>query len=79
MTNRKAQNATKAQNYRTQKLEVANELGVANNTEVNAKLASEHESKYSKKTMNRKSHIENGNDYNSNDYSGGYYRGRRDI
>lgn len=79
MTNKKAQNATKAQNYRTQKIEVANELGFTNNTEVNAKMASEHEAKYSKKTMNRKSHIANGNDYNSHEYSGGYYTGRKNI
>lgn len=63
MTNKKAQNITKAQNYKNEKLEIANELGVASNIEVNAKVASQNEAKYSKKTMNRKSHIANGDDY----------------
>lgn len=63
MTNKKSQNITKAQNYKNEKLEIANELGISSNTEVNAKLASQNEAKYSKKTMNRKSHIANGDDY----------------
>ena len=63
MTNKKAQIITKMQNYKNEKLETARELGIASNTEVNAKIASENEAKYSKKTMNRKNHIANGDDY----------------
>ena len=63
MTNKKSQSITKMQNYKNEKLETARELGIAINTEVNAKIASENEAKYSKKTMNRKNLIANGDDY----------------
>ena len=38
--------------YKNEKLEFANEL--VNNTEVNTKIASQNEAKYSKKTMTKK-------------------------
>lgn len=63
MTNKKAQNITTVKKYKNEKLETARELGIASNTEVNTKIASENEAKYSKKTMNRKNHISNGDDY----------------
>lgn len=72
MTNNKKQNLTKVELYKQNKEEIAQELGINGyeSTEVNAKLASEGEAKYSKKTMNRKSHIKNGN---------GDYKERMDL
>ena len=68
---KKKQNLTRVENYKLNKEEIAQELGVdVNSTEVNAKLASEDEAKFSKKTMNRKSHIRNG---------GGDYKGRMNL
>lgn len=68
---KKKQNLTRVENYKNNKEEMAQELGVdVDSTEVNAKLASQDEAKYSKKTMNRKSHIENG---------GGKYKGRMNL
>ncbi len=72
MTNKKKQNLRKVEIYNQTKEEIATELGIngCENTEINAKMASQGESKYSKKTMNRKSHIKNGKEN---------YRGRKDI
>ncbi|GAA0715110.1 hypothetical protein GCM10008904_31600 [Paraclostridium ghonii] len=72
MTNNKKQNLTKVELYKQNKEEIAEELGINGyeSTEVNVKLASQGEAKYSKKTMNRKSHIKNGK---------GDFKGRMDI
>lgn len=72
MTNKKKQNLKRVEIYNENKEEIATELGIngCESTEVNAKMASQGESKYSKKTMNRKSHIENGK---------GDYKGRMDL
>ena len=72
MTNTKKQNLRKVEIYNDNKEEIATELGIHGyeNTEVNAKIASQGEAKYSKKTMNRKSHMANGS---------GKYEGKMDI
>lgn len=72
MTNKKKQNLRKVEIYNNNKEEIATELGIHGyeNTEVNVKMASGGESKYSKKNMNRKSHIENGS---------GEYKGKMDM
>ena len=72
MTHKKRPSTEKMYDYKKEKVEFARELGVngANNTEVNAKIASQGEAKYSKKTMNRKSHMANGS---------GKYEGKMDI
>ena len=72
MTNKKKQNLRKVEIYNDNKEEIATELGIHGyeNTEVNAKIASQGEAKYSKKTMNRKSHIAHGS---------GKYEGKMDI
>lgn len=72
MTNKKKQNLTRVEIYNQNKEEIASELGIngSENTEVNVKIASEGEAKYSKKTMNRKNHIKNGS---------GNYKGKMDL
>lgn len=72
MTNKKKQNLKRVEIYNENKEEIANELGIhgGESTEVNAKMASQGEPKYNKKTMNRKSHIEHGK---------GEYKGRMDL
>ena len=52
MTHKKRSSTRKVNDYKNEKLEFANEL--ANNTEVNTKIASQNEAKYSKKTMTKK-------------------------
>ena len=61
MTHRKRANVKKMQDYQKEKIEVAEELGVngANNTEVNTKIASEREPKYSNKTMTKQHNLKN--------------------
>ncbi len=56
MTHKKRPSTQKMEEYEREKVEFAKELGVngANNTEVNAKMASQGEAKFSKKTMNSK-------------------------
>lgn len=56
MTHKKQPSTKKMEDYKNEKMEIAQELGIngANNTEVNAKLASQGEAKYSKSTMNTK-------------------------
>ena len=56
MTQKKKISTKKMDDYKKEKVEFAKELGIngANNTEVNAKMASENESKFNKKTMNSK-------------------------
>lgn len=53
MTHRKRPSTRKMEDYQKTKLEFAKELGIngANSTEVNAKIASQGEAKYSTKTM----------------------------
>ncbi len=55
-THKKRSSIEKMDDYKREKLEFAKELGIngANNTEVNAKMASQAEAKFSKKTMNSK-------------------------
>ena len=52
MTHKKRSSTRKMNDYKNEKLEFANEL--ANNTEVNTKIAPQNEAKYSKKTMTKK-------------------------
>lgn len=52
MTHKKRSSTRKMNDYKNEKLEFANEL--VNNTEVNTKIASQNEAKYSKKTMTKK-------------------------
>lgn len=60
MTHKKRQSTEKMQDYKNEKTEFAEELGMsADNTEVNAKIASQGESKFSKKTRNKKRKMEN--------------------
>ncbi|MEG1312317.1 MAG: hypothetical protein RR942_00785 [Romboutsia sp.] len=61
MSHRKKQSTKKMEDYQNTKVEFAKELGIsgANNTEVNAKLASQGESKYSNKTMVNKHNYNN--------------------
>ena len=56
MTHKKRPSTEKMYDYKKEKVEFAKELGItgANNTEVNCKIASQGEAKYSKETMNRK-------------------------
>ena len=56
MTHKKRPSSKKMDDYKKEKIEFAKELGFygANETEVNAKIASQGEAKYSKKTMNKK-------------------------
>lgn len=56
MTHKKRPSSKKMDDYKNEKMEIAEELGVngANQTEVNAKMASQGEAKYSNKTMNTK-------------------------
>ncbi|MGL5314970.1 MAG: hypothetical protein ACRC92_17085 [Peptostreptococcaceae bacterium] len=56
MTHKKRPSSKKMDDYKNEKMEIAEELGVngANQTEVNAKMASQGEAKYSNKTMNAK-------------------------
>ncbi|MGL6106638.1 hypothetical protein [Romboutsia sp.] len=56
MTHKKQPSTKKMEDYKKEKIEIAEELGIngANKTEVNAKIASEREAKFSKKTMNNK-------------------------
>ena len=56
MTHKKRPSTQKMDDYKKEKFEFARELGVngVNETEVNAKLASQGEAKFSKKTMNSK-------------------------
>ncbi len=61
MTHKKRPSTEKMYDYKKEKVEFARELGVngRNNTEVNAKIASQGEAKYSKETMNRKHRFSN--------------------
>jgi hypothetical protein len=61
MTHRKRANIRKMQDYKTEKAEIAEELGVngANSTEVNAKIASEREPEYSNKTLTKRHNLKN--------------------
>lgn len=56
MTHKKRPSTKKMDDYQKEKMEFSEELGVngANETEVNAKMASQGEAKFSKKTMNSK-------------------------
>ncbi len=61
MTHKKRPSSEKMYDYKNEKAEFARELGVngVNKTEVNAKIASQGEAKYSKETMNRKHRFSN--------------------
>lgn len=61
MTNQKKHSTRRMQDYEKEKLEIAHELGIngANETEVNAKMASENEAIYSSKTRIKKSNLNN--------------------
>lgn len=60
MTHKKRQSTEKMHDYKKEKLEFADELGLqADNTEVNAKMASQGEAKHSKETRNRKRKFDN--------------------
>lgn len=61
MTHRKRANIRKMQDYKAQKAEVAEELGVngANSTEVNVEIASEGEPKFSNKTLTKQHNLRN--------------------
>lgn len=56
MTHKKRPSSQKMDQYKKEKMEFAEELGFygANETEVNAKMASQGEAKYSSRTMNTK-------------------------
>lgn len=61
MTHRKRPSTRKMEDYQNNKLEIAEDLGYhgANNTEVNAKIASQDEAKYSTKTIVKKNNLQN--------------------
>ncbi|RDY28040.1 hypothetical protein CHL78_006980 [Romboutsia weinsteinii] len=61
MTHRKRQSTRKMEDYKNNKLEIAQEMGYsgANNTEVNAKIASQDEAKYSTKSVVKKNNLHN--------------------
>ena len=61
MTHKKKENNTKMEDYKKEKIEVAKELGIngCNDVEVNAKIASQGEPKYSNKTMTKHRNMQN--------------------
>ncbi|HSQ87271.1 hypothetical protein [Romboutsia sp.] len=61
MTHRKRANIKKMQDYKAEKAEVAEELGIngANSTEVNVEIAAEREPKYSNKTLTKQRNLRN--------------------
>lgn len=63
MTNKKKPNTKRMKDYKNEKVEIAEEIGVidSNDVEVNAKIASQNEPKYSKKTEVKQHNLNNPN------------------
>lgn len=61
MTHKKRPNITKMQDHENEKLEIANELGTIdpNDVQVNVKIASQNEAKYSSKTTTKQHNLNN--------------------
>ena len=61
MTDKKRPSTKKMKDYENEKLEIANELGTihANDVEVNVKIASQDEAKYSSKTITKQNNLNN--------------------
>lgn len=61
MTHTKRPSTKKMEDYKNNKLEIAQEMGYngANNTEVNAKIASDDEAKFSTKSVVKKNNLHN--------------------
>ena len=61
MTDKKRPSTKKMKDYENEKLEIASELGTihANDVEVNVKIASQDEAKYSSKTITKQHNLNN--------------------
>lgn len=61
MTDKKRPSTKKMKDYENEKLEIASELGTihANDVEVNVKIASQDEAKYSSKTITKHNNLNN--------------------
>lgn len=63
MTNKKKTNTKRMKDYENEKVEIAEEMGIiaSNDVEVNAKIASQNEAKFSKKTRTKQHNLNNPN------------------